>query len=114
MLVTFRSSATETITMFEDVAVSLLKLMGATGRVPGGFSPDDVPAALKRLEAAVERMKAESHATEAPPANNEDSADDESERDAQPPVALATRAIPLLSLMKRAAAANAELVWESK
>ena len=114
MLVTFRSSATESITMFEDVAVSLLKLMGATGSVPGGLSPEDVPAALKRLEGAVERMKAESHATEAPPANNEDSADDESERDAQPPVALATRAIPLLSLIKRAAAANAELVWEGK
>lgn len=50
MLVIFRSTATESITMFQDVAVQLLKLMGATGRIPGGLSPDDVGPALQRLE----------------------------------------------------------------
>jgi hypothetical protein len=119
MLVTFRSSATESIHMFEDVAVALLKLMGATGRIPGAFSADDVPAALQKLETATEQMKAASHSTPARPADNEDSIheeddEDEDERDRQPPVALATRAIPLLSILKRAAAAHAELVWEGK
>jgi Domain of unknown function (DUF1840) len=113
MLVSFRSSATETITMFQDVAVSLLKLMGATGRIPGAFNADDVPAALQKLESAVEAMKAEAHATAAPAADNEDTASDD-DQNAQPPVALATRAIPLLSLVKRAAAAHAEVVWEGK
>jgi hypothetical protein len=121
MLITFRSAATESITMFGDVAQSLLKLMGATGRVPGAFSSEDVPAALARLEAEVEAMKAAAHATSAPPANNEDfsAEDDDSNGDdrdrddnAKQPVALVTRAVPLLSLMKRAAAAHEAVSWE--
>ena len=116
MLVTFRSPATESITTFGDVAQSLLKLMGATGRVPGAFNAEDVPAALSRLESEVEAMKATAHATSAPPANNEDfsAEDDDGEPDdkAQQPVLLVTRAIPLLSLMKRAAAAHAAVTWE--
>jgi hypothetical protein len=115
MLVHFRSSATETITMFGDAAVQLLKLMGATGRVPGGLSAEDVPAALQRLESATEQLKARSHAdTPARPADNEDWASDE-DKDLQraPPIQLETRAVPLLSLMKRAAAAHAPVTWES-
>jgi hypothetical protein len=115
MLVTFRSEATESITMFGDVAKSLLTMMGATGRVPGALSADDVPGALTRLESEVEGLKAAAHATAAPPADNEDAAADEDEVDAkQAPVALATRAVPLVSLMKRAAAAHAAVVWEGK
>jgi len=118
MLVTFRSEATESITMFGDSAQSLLKLMGATGKVPGALGAEDVPAALARLESEVEALKASAHSTAAPPANNEDfSADDEDvERDGKStaPVSLATRAIPLLSVMKRAAAAHVALVWEGK
>jgi len=117
MLVTFRSSATESITMFKDVAVELLRLMGATGRIPGGLNAQDVPAALQSLESAVERLKAATHAPPpARPADNEDSAadEDEDEKDREPPVAITTRAVPLLSLLKRAAAANAEVIWEGK
>jgi hypothetical protein len=114
MLVTFKSTATESITMFKDAAVELLRLMGATGQIPGGLSADDVPQALAQLESAIERLKAATHAgTPALPADNEDSAtDEEQDEEREPPVAITTRAVPLLSLMKRAAAANAELVWE--
>ena len=116
MLVTFRSEATESITMFGDVAKQLLRLMGASGRIPGAFSGDDVPAALSRLEAQVDAMNAATHTAAAPPANNEDfSAEDEgNDEKHEPPVALATRAVPLLSLMKRAAAAHATVSWEGK
>ena len=108
MLITFKSSATEPITMFEDAAVELLKLMGATGRIPGGLSPEDLPAALARLEAAVEELKAEARQrAAAPPAQKQEQDDDR-----EPPVAITTRAVPLLDLMRRAVAAKAELVWE--
>ena len=71
MLVQFRSPATETITLFGDAAVELLKLMGATGRVPGGLSAEDVPPALQRLESAVEGLKARTNAdTAARPAGS--------------------------------------------
>ena len=117
MLVTFRSQATESITMFGDIAQSLLKMMGASGKVPGALGAEDVPAALTRLEAEIEALKARDHVTPAPAANNEDfSADDDSDGDGKPkqPVSLVTRAIPLLSLMKRAAAAKTAVVWEGK
>lgn len=115
MLVTFRSTATESITMFQDVAVQLLKLMGATGRIPGALGPEDVPAALSLLERATEQIKAGTHVTAARPADNEDTQhEDEDDADREAPVDLATRAVPLLSILKRAAAAKAELVWEGK
>lgn len=109
MLATFRSTATESITMFHDVAVALLKMMGATGHVPGALDPEDVPAALARLEAAVAQLKAQPPQPQpANPAKDKDR-DDEEER--EPPVALHTRAFPLIGLLKRAAAANAEVMW---
>lgn len=114
MLVTFRSTATESITMFEDVAVQLLKLMGATGRIPGALGPDDVGLALQRLEHATEQIKASTHVTPARPADNEDATHEDDDEDREPPVDLATRAVPLLSILKRAAAAKAEIMWEGK
>ena len=92
MLVQFKSPATETITMFDGDAVQLLKLMGATGRVPGGLSEQDVPGAMQRLESAVEEMKAQTHDTATLPADNEDWAAAE-DRDPQrsPPIIRAHR-----------------------
>ena len=78
MLVRFKSAATETITMFGNDAVQLLKLMGATGRIPGGLSEEDTQAAMSRLETAMEEMKEQSNAdTAVRPADNEDWASDE-------------------------------------
>ena len=57
MLVTFSCPAYASITMFGDVAIRLLELMGHSGTVPGALLADDVQAALKRLEAAVEADK---------------------------------------------------------
>jgi len=112
MLVTFRSPATESITMFGDAAQSLLKLMGASGHVPGALNAEDLPAALSRLEAEIDSLKANA-ATPVPPADNEDFRHDEADDDRpKAPVPIVNRAIPLLSLMKRAAAAHEGIVWE--
>ena len=120
MLVTFRSTATDSITMFGDTATQLLGLMGASGRVPGAFTAADVPDALQRLETSLEQLKlqpheAASHQTAAPPADNEDApAEDEEDDDKEPPIEIAVRAIPLVGLLKRAAAEKAEVMWEGK
>jgi len=53
MLVTFTSDAYADITMFGDVAVALLKVMGHSGTVPSAIVAEDVPAALSRLTAAI-------------------------------------------------------------
>lgn len=110
MLVTFRSTATDSITLFGDTASQLLRLMGASGRVPGAFKAEDVPNALQQLQAGLAQLKAQPDA--APAAGEEASAEDEDERDKEPPVQLATRALPLIDLLQRAAAARAEVLWE--
>ena len=53
MLVKFQTKSQATITMFGDVAVTLIKLMGRSGTVPSALLAEDVPAALARLKAAV-------------------------------------------------------------
>ena len=50
MLVTFRSKVSGEITMFGDVAVTLLKLMEHSGTVPGALLADQIPSALARLK----------------------------------------------------------------
>lgn len=118
MLVTFRSTATDSVTMFGDVATELIRMMGGTGKIPGAFNAEDVPAALRQLEAAIEQAKRQPHANPppaaAPPADNEDAPADADEDDKEPPVEIAVRAIPLIGLLKRAAAAKAEVMWEGK
>jgi hypothetical protein len=118
MLVTFSSTATDSITLFGDVAVTLIKMMGNTGRVPSAIGADEVPDALHRLESAIERIRVQLHAEPAaPPAMNEDWGSDDQkdqadDQDREPPVDLATRAVPLIALLKRAAGAHAPVMWK--
>ena len=114
MLVTFSSTATESITMFGDVAVTLIKMMGNSGRVPSALGADEVAGALQKLQVAIEQIRGTGQAAPAaPPAMNEDwGSDDRSETDREPPVELAVRAIPLIALLKRAAAAHAPVMWK--
>ncbi|MFA7387964.1 MAG: DUF1840 domain-containing protein, partial [Thiohalobacteraceae bacterium] len=57
MLVTFSCPDYADITMFGDVAVRLLKMMGHSGTVPSALAPEDVAPALQRLETAIEAEK---------------------------------------------------------
>jgi hypothetical protein len=50
MLVTFKTDAHADIIMFGDVAQTLLKLMGQSGRIPGALLAADIPQALARLQ----------------------------------------------------------------
>lgn len=99
MLVRFDSDQ-GSISMFRDVAVTLLKMMGQTGVVPGAVLGKDVPAALERLRSAVAAQHGE-----APPTNDENSR-------GEPRVALRQRAFPLIELLTRAAAKKSDVIWE--
>jgi hypothetical protein len=105
MLVTFETKAHANITMFGEVAVTLLKLMGHSGTVPGALLAADVPAALERLRRAV------SEHPDAPldPKTGIGAADDGEERH----VSLANRALPLIALLSDAAAAGENVMWGS-
>ena len=105
MLVTFETKAHANITMFGEVAVTLLKLMGHSGTVPGALLAADIPPALERLRHAV------SEHPDAPldPSTGAAAKDDGEERH----VSLAHRAQPLIELLSDAAAAGENVMWGS-
>jgi hypothetical protein len=107
MLVTFRTKAYADITMFGDVAVTLLKLMGHSGTVPGALMPEDIPAALARLKAGVEE-----HAQE--PLDPAPSGAHPAPRDGKEGryVSLAHRALPLIELLTAAAGDGELVMWD--
>lgn len=103
MLVTFSCPAYADITMFGNVAVHLIKLMGHSGTVPSAILAADVPQALASLEAAVN-----THGHLPEPA---ETVGDE-EGDAEDAVSLAHRALPLLELLRAAAKAECNVMWD--
>jgi hypothetical protein len=92
--------------MFGDVAKQLLALMGHSGTVPSAIKAEDVPAGLARLEAAMRERKV-ADAAEAP------QTDSDRDHDAPPKVTLSQRAVPLLELLRAAAAQKADVMWDS-
>jgi hypothetical protein len=97
MLVRFDSSV-GTLSMFGDVAVQLLRMMGHSGTVPSAILAKDIPAAVAKLKAAL---------AAGPAASPEDG-----ERDREPKVSLGQRAFPLIELLERASARNADVLWD--
>jgi hypothetical protein len=106
MFVKFASPAGASFAMPRDVAVSLLKIMGASGGVPGALTAEDVPSALERLRRGI----AESTPSADQPVQNKN--DRKNDDDQQPPISLATRAYPLLQLLMAAAKNNKHVLWE--
>lgn len=104
MLVTFRTDAYANITMFGDVAVRLLKLMGHSGTIPSAILARDVPRALERLKAGVAKDGAA-------PAGGSPGADQDADSE-EPVVSLATRAFPLIELLEAAAKRNCDVMWD--
>ena len=99
MLVTFTCNAHENITMFGSVALRLLKMMGQSGTVPSAIVAENVPEALARLTTAIEQEKITSQTTSP-------SEDDEQD------VSLVHRAMPLINLLKNAAAQQCSVLWK--
>ncbi len=102
MLVTFSCPAYADITMFGDVATRLLKMMGHSATVPSALAAQDVQPALERLEAAIE---AESESLEPESTSGEE--------DDEPAVGLAHRALPLIELLRAAAEAKCNVMWDT-
>jgi hypothetical protein len=94
--VTFHSRAAGDFTMFESVAVSLLKKMGHSGTVPSAILPEDIPQALQRLKAGL--------ATE-PDADAEEPGE-------EPTVTLSRRAYPLVKMLEASLAEPCEVMWD--
>ena len=98
MLVTFTTDAYGSITMFGDVALAMLKMMGHSATVPGAILAADVPVALSKLTAAID-------ADTAPPPVGDKDAEEVA-------VSMAHRALPLIDLLAAAAKAKSNVMWE--
>lgn len=101
MLVRFDSQV-GSFTMFGDIAVELIKMMGHSGTVPSAILARDIPRALERLEAALAAAPA------VPPPSSEQKEDD----DGRPKVSLRQRAYPLIELLQRASKADRDVLWD--
>lgn len=99
MLVTFSSDAYENITMFGDVAIQLLKMMGHSATIPGAIVAADIPEALTRLQQGLAK-------TEKKEQNTADETEDE-----EPNISLAHRAFPLLNMLKSAQEKQCDVLW---
>jgi len=98
MLVTFSTPAYADITMFGDVAIRMLKMMGHSATIPGAILAEDVPLALERLKAAIEAEQ------QLPEQENVD--------DDEPVVSLSHRALPLTELLAAAAKSESNVMWD--
>lgn len=103
MLITFTCPAYADITMFGEVAVRLLKLMGHSATVPSALGAEDVQPALSRLEAAIEVEGDEPSPEPKEPTEGEDD---------EPVITLSQRAWPLIELLKAAAKEKCSVMWD--
>jgi hypothetical protein len=102
MLVTFESKVGR-ITMFGDIAVQLLRMMGHSGTVPGALLAPDIPEALATLKRAL----AVADQTDAAPADEDEETADQAAR-----ISLRTRAFPLIQLLEDAVKHRSDVLWD--
>lgn len=98
MIVTFTTDSYADITMFGDVALSLLKMMGHSGTVPSAILAADVPEALSQLKSALDAKVEQA----SPQQNSGD----------EPSVSMHNRALPLLDLLAAAVKENTDVMWK--
>jgi hypothetical protein len=100
MLISFDTPAYSRVTMFGEIALKLLELMGMSGTVPGALRPEDIPAALTKLKEGLKILPADV----APQAGG----------DGEPPVSLSKRAFPLIQLLEAATSKSKHVTWEQE
>ena len=98
MLGTCATDAYADSTMFGDVALTLLKMVGHSATVPGAILAADVPAALGRLTIAIGAEKASLPVQD----KNAD----------EPVVSMANRGLPLIKLLTAAVKADCNVMWK--
>ncbi|MGH1461845.1 MAG: DUF1840 domain-containing protein [Neptuniibacter sp.] len=98
MLVTFTTDAYSSITMFGDVGLAMLEMMGHSATVPGAILAADVPEALSKLTAAVDADKTQ------PLVTDKDTEETE--------VSMTNRALPLIDLLTAAVKDKSDVMWK--
>ena len=98
MPITFTTKSYADITMLNDVAEAMLEMMDFGNLIPGAIAAKDVYQALTNLQKNL--------------VDESDKKDqDEEENEEQPSIALSTRAMPLLELLKSANIDDNDVSW---
>ncbi|STX29002.1 Domain of uncharacterised function (DUF1840) [Legionella beliardensis] len=98
MLVTFTCESYGKLIFFGNVARHLIKLMGHSDNIPGAIKAEEVEQALNNLLAGLNQTN-----KNAPlPRDKED----------EPPISLATRAVPLIDMLKSAQKHQSDIIWQ--
>jgi hypothetical protein len=98
------------LTLLGDSAVTLLKLAGHSGTVPGAVLAADLPGFLARLRAGLDEQ---GDAISPPPKATAPSDEENGDDVARPgQVTLRMRAVPLIEMIEIAIARGSDLMWE--
>ncbi|MGP8305979.1 DUF1840 domain-containing protein [Vibrio sp. YIC-376] len=110
MLITFRCKSYANVTMFGDIGLQMIKMMGHSGTVPGAILATDLPEALSKLTSS---LATESVAAQKDTSATRDVEDDEEEALAEQAVSLNRRAFPLIELLKSAIDTQCDVMWDT-
>lgn len=102
MLMTFRCNAYADITMFGEIGLQMVAMMGHSESTSGAIKAEGIPQALSKLKAALDSKK-----------GTEDVPDD-SDDQGEPAVSLANRAVPLIEMLEAAVKQECDVMWESE
>ncbi|MEZ8017061.1 DUF1840 domain-containing protein [Vibrio splendidus] len=105
MLITFSCKAHASVTMFGEVGLQFIKMLGHSGTIPGAIDASAVPQALNNLRAAIA-------AEQSKPIEQENANDESEEEVVEAPVNIGSRAFPLVELLKAAINDECEVMWE--
>lgn len=121
MLYEFKSRATGTVIMTQDAAERILRIIGKTPQSKGVILPEQMAAAIKALQSAIELERqtpagdsnadqSSANRSASPGANGgaDCSADGEP---IEPAISLAQRAFPFLAMLRQAQAGGKEITW---
>ncbi|MGY0614974.1 DUF1840 domain-containing protein [Vibrio sp. FJH11] len=110
MLITFRCKSYANVTMFGDIGLHMIKMMGHSGTVPGAILAPDLPEALSKLTSS---LTAENKTAQKDTSATWEAENDEEEAQSEQPVSLNRRAFPLIELLKSAIDAQCDVMWDT-
>ncbi|MEZ5646465.1 MAG: DUF1840 domain-containing protein [Burkholderiaceae bacterium] len=101
----FKSRDTGDVVMLHHTGKRVLQIIGKDPDAPGVILPDQIPAAVAALHAAIDKEEAD-----------QKSQKEEAKADGDPPpefevVSLRMRCAPLFEMMQRCEKAGVEIVW---
>ena len=108
MLYKFKSRAAADLIMLEPHGRQVVSIMGKAPGASGIVTVAQIPAAIAALEAAVADEETRLQAQAAEEGESADADASEQRKDA---VRLRQRVVPLIDMLRRSAAAEADVVW---